>query len=207
MNLLHGAKVAHEAILPGCAYVVYIPAGCSWAGTTGCNKRCRPPPAPHHSQSGAWSPRPQSRPASASFHPLRYAWCAAAPAGPARLTPQQHARAARDRCPPQVVVPVGAVPGAVLPQYHSLIARHRQVELQLVRSFYKEQQKSPFKFLPWKSGALHFRFAPARPWPRARAAPPGAVPSSVTRRACGRRRRCSRPACWRSCTSTATCWA
>ncbi|KAK9837091.1 hypothetical protein WJX81_002340 [Elliptochloris bilobata] len=59
-----------------------------------------------------------------------------------------------------VVVPVGSVPATVLPRYHSLIARHRQVELQLVRSFYKEQQKSPFKFLPWKNGALHFRFIP-----------------------------------------------
>ena len=57
-------------------------------------------------------------------------------------------------------MPVGDVPASVLPHYHRLIARHRQVELQLVRSFYKEQQKSPFKFLPWKNGALHFSFVP-----------------------------------------------
>ena len=62
----------------------------------------------------------------------------------------------------QVIVPVGEVPATVLLQYHSLIARHRQVELQLVRSFYNEQQKSPFKFLPWKNGAMHFRFIPVR---------------------------------------------
>lgn len=61
-----------------------------------------------------------------------------------------------------MVVPVGEVPATVLLQYHSLIARHRQVELQLVRSFYNEQQKSPFKFLPWKNGAMHFRFVPVR---------------------------------------------
>ena len=65
-----------------------------------------------------------------------------------------------ERLSRQVVVPVGSVPASVLPRYHSLIERHRQVELQLVRSFYKEQQKSPFKFLPWKNGALHFRFVP-----------------------------------------------
>jgi trafficking protein particle complex subunit 9 len=33
-----------------------------------------------------------------------------------------------------------------------------QVDLQLLRSFYKEAQKSPFKFFPWKTGKMHFRF-------------------------------------------------
>lgn len=36
-----------------------------------------------------------------------------------------------------------------------------QVELQNVRSFYKEAQKSPFKFFPWKTGNMHFKFLPA----------------------------------------------
>lgn len=35
-----------------------------------------------------------------------------------------------------------------------------QVELNNVRSFYKEAQKSPFKFFPWKAGNMHFRFLP-----------------------------------------------
>lgn len=35
-----------------------------------------------------------------------------------------------------------------------------QVELNNVRSFYKESQKSPFKFFPWKTGNMHFRFLP-----------------------------------------------
>ncbi len=35
-----------------------------------------------------------------------------------------------------------------------------QVELQNVRSFYKEAQKSPFKFFPWKTGNMHFKFLP-----------------------------------------------
>ena len=37
-----------------------------------------------------------------------------------------------------------------------------QVELQVLRSFYKEQGKSPFPKLPWKTGSLHFRFLPVR---------------------------------------------
>ena len=35
-----------------------------------------------------------------------------------------------------------------------------QVELQVLRSFYKEQGKSPFPKLPWKTGSMHFRFLP-----------------------------------------------
>jgi hypothetical protein len=45
------------------------------------------------------------------------------------------------------------------------------VELNNVRSFYKESQKSPFKFFPWRSGTMHLRFLPdgpaARPSPLA----------------------------------------
>lgn len=63
-------------------------------------------------------------------------------------------------CPVQVVVPVGQAPPELWSQYCSLVTKHRQIELQLLRSFYKEQQKSPFTHLPWKAGALHFRF----PW-------------------------------------------
>ena len=37
-----------------------------------------------------------------------------------------------------------------------------QVELQVLRSFYKEQGKSPFPKLSWKTGSLHFRFLPVR---------------------------------------------
>lgn len=36
------------------------------------------------------------------------------------------------------------------------------MELQNVRSFYKEAQKSPFKFFPWKTGNMHFKFLPVR---------------------------------------------
>ncbi|BDA44212.1 probable trafficking protein particle complex subunit 9 at N-terminal half [Coccomyxa sp. Obi] len=57
-----------------------------------------------------------------------------------------------------VVVPVGDIPPETLAQYCRLVTRHRQVELQLLRSFYKEQQKSPFMFFPWKNGFMHFRF-------------------------------------------------
>lgn len=38
-----------------------------------------------------------------------------------------------------------------------------QVELNNVRSFYKEAQKSPFKFFPWKTGNMHFKFLPVSP--------------------------------------------
>lgn len=37
-----------------------------------------------------------------------------------------------------------------------------QVELNNVRSFYKEAQKSPFKYFPWKTGNMHFKFLPVR---------------------------------------------
>ena len=66
------------------------------------------------------------------------------------------------RPPPQVLLPVGEAPEAVFQRYASLIVRHRQVELNNVRSFYKEAQKSPFKFFPWKQGNMHFRFLPVR---------------------------------------------
>lgn len=41
-----------------------------------------------------------------------------------------------------------------------------QVELQTLRSFYKDQGKSPFRFLPWKTGSIHFRFLPVRFLPK-----------------------------------------
>jgi hypothetical protein len=63
---------------------------------------------------------------------------------------------------PQVLLPVGEAPDAVFQRYASLIVRHRQVELTNVRSFYKEAQKSPFKFFPWKTGNMHFKFLPVR---------------------------------------------
>ena len=108
-------------------------------------------------------------------------------------------------------MPVGDVPASVLPHYHHLIARHRQVELQLVRSFYKEQQKSPFKFLPWKNGALHFSFIPVSvSSSRARSASELAGLCSHTgtrlKLGGGRRKVHSRAAYWRTCTSTAACW-
>jgi hypothetical protein len=57
-------------------------------------------------------------------------------------------------------VPIGEIGEEELGQFANLITRFRQVELANVRSFYKEQQKSPFKFFPWKTGAMHFRFLP-----------------------------------------------
>ncbi|KAK9846875.1 hypothetical protein WJX84_009549 [Apatococcus fuscideae] len=69
------------------------------------------------------------------------------------------------------VVPIGLVPQEFLDQYLGLITKHRQVDLGNVRSFYKESQKSPFKFFPWKTGSMHFRFlseeAASRPQPLA----------------------------------------
>jgi hypothetical protein len=48
----------------------------------------------------------------------------------------------------------------------SLVTPHRQIELANVRSFYKQTSKSPFKFFPWKSGSMHFRFvSPCPPSP------------------------------------------
>ena len=44
---------------------------------------------------------------------------------------------------------------------HSVLMTHAswtQVDLGNVRSFYKESQKSPFKFFPWKTGSMHFKF-------------------------------------------------
>ena len=65
--------------------------------------------------------------------------------------------------PIQVIVPVGQVPPELWLQYCNLLTKHRQIDLQLLRSFYKEQQKSPFTHLPWKAGALHFRFPAVSP--------------------------------------------
>ncbi|GAB4823676.1 hypothetical protein N2152v2_010722 [Parachlorella kessleri] len=59
-----------------------------------------------------------------------------------------------------VLLPVGEAPEEIFQRYASLIVRHRQVEHNNVRSFYKEAQKSPFKFFPWKTGNMHFKFLP-----------------------------------------------
>lgn len=82
--------------------------------------------------------------------------------GPQRRTLPTHPPADRHRLL-QVLLPVGEAPDAVFQRYASLIMRHRQVELNNVRSFYKEAQKSPFKFFPWKQGHMHFRFLSVGP--------------------------------------------
>ena len=79
-----------------------------------------------------------------------------------RCRPPAAAAAVRPPGVPQVLLPVGEAPEAVFQRYASLIVRHRQVELTNVRSFYKEAQKSPFKFFPWKTGNMHFKFLPVR---------------------------------------------
>eukprot|EP01025_Chloroclados_australasicus_P033741 TRINITY_DN3449_c1_g1_i6.p1 TRINITY_DN3449_c1_g1~~TRINITY_DN3449_c1_g1_i6.p1 ORF type:complete len:1325 (-),score=173.53 TRINITY_DN3449_c1_g1_i6:756-4730(-) len=56
------------------------------------------------------------------------------------------------------VIPVGKVPKETFDQYINLIYRNRHVDLHVVNSFYKESGKSPFGYLPWKEGSLHFRF-------------------------------------------------
>ena len=38
----------------------------------------------------------------------------------------------------------------------------RQVELANVRSFYKSDEKSPFKNFPWKTGTMHFHYLSVR---------------------------------------------
>ncbi|KDD72036.1 hypothetical protein H632_c3968p0, partial [Helicosporidium sp. ATCC 50920] len=53
---------------------------------------------------------------------------------------------------------VGEASPAVFDKYASLITRHRQVELSSIKSFYKEAQKSPFKFFPWRTGHMSFSF-------------------------------------------------
>jgi hypothetical protein len=50
----------------------------------------------------------------------------------------------------------------VLVELHKALGLCLQVELHNVRSFYKEAQKSPFKFFPWKTGNMHFKFLPVR---------------------------------------------
>mmetsp|Transcript_26937 Transcript_26937/g.75892 ORF Transcript_26937/g.75892 Transcript_26937/m.75892 type:complete len:1891 (+) Transcript_26937:162-5834(+) len=57
-----------------------------------------------------------------------------------------------------VLLPIGEVPEDVWNQYASLIAQHTQMPLSVTRSFYHEQQKSPFTQLPWSTGALHFKY-------------------------------------------------
>ena len=41
-------------------------------------------------------------------------------------------------------------------------AARMQVQLQDVQSFYQEDGKSPFKFMPWKHGAMHYSFEHVR---------------------------------------------
>lgn len=61
----------------------------------------------------------------------------------------------------QAVLPVGAVPPHLLPDYAHLITSHTVVELASLRSFYREATKSPFRALPWSRGVLRLRFLPA----------------------------------------------
>ncbi len=42
------------------------------------------------------------------------------------------------------------------------LAGMRQVELANVRSFYKSDEKSPFKNFPWKTGTMHFHYLSVR---------------------------------------------
>lgn len=57
-------------------------------------------------------------------------------------------------------------PSSPFERLASLVTPHRQIELANVRSFYKQTSKSPFKFFPWKSGSMHFRFvSPCPPSP------------------------------------------
>ncbi|XP_057959310.1 trafficking protein particle complex II-specific subunit 120 homolog [Malania oleifera] len=66
------------------------------------------------------------------------------------------------------VLPIGAVPTALLRDYASLLVQHRKVELSAISSFYTEHQKSPFANQPWESGSLRFKFmlggSPPSPW-------------------------------------------
>lgn len=56
------------------------------------------------------------------------------------------------------LAPVARFPKEILEGYISWISCYRHVPLPLIKSFYRESQKSPFQSLPWKTGCLHFRF-------------------------------------------------
>jgi hypothetical protein len=58
----------------------------------------------------------------------------------------------------QALIPVGPISEDAFTAYAKLISRHHCLELANVQSFYKEAQKSPFKYFPWKTGHMHFRF-------------------------------------------------
>ena len=78
-----------------------------------------------------------------------------------------------------------------------------QAELTNVRSFYKEAQKSPFKFFPWKTGNLHFKFVPVSR--RRRWVLSGQGGGNSMHVHCRRSWRW-RPARWPRCSRTAARW-
>ena len=51
----------------------------------------------------------------------------------------------------------------------AMLAGMRQVELANVRSFYKSDEKSPFKNFPWKTGTMHFHYLSVRVIPSCQA--------------------------------------
>ena len=105
------------------------------------------------------------------LHGLARAACFAAPLGPAwrahTIIPARHDTST---IPPAPQVELNVCSFCKEAQKSSRLKIHTptilqtlvQVELNNVRSFYKEAQKSPFKFFPWKTGNMHFRFLPVR---------------------------------------------
>lgn len=55
---------------------------------------------------------------------------------------------------------MGDIPEEHLATYIALLTKHRQVELSNVQSFYKPvgEQKTPFKYFPWRTGCMHLKF-------------------------------------------------
>ncbi|MFS7996795.1 putative TRAPP II complex, Trs120 protein [Helianthus anomalus] len=66
------------------------------------------------------------------------------------------------------VIPVGEIHLHLFRKYAGMLARHHNIELSTITSFYTEHQKSPFTNQPWDSGSLRFKFivggSPPSPW-------------------------------------------
>ncbi len=63
-----------------------------------------------------------------------------------------------------VLVQVGDDVNARFIEYSSLVCRFAsQLRLRNVQPFYRAEAKSPFKFYPWRSGTMNFRFVVGRP--------------------------------------------
>ncbi len=63
----------------------------------------------------------------------------------------------------QVIHPVGPIPREVLDGYVDVISRFKHVSLSASRSFYQDPPtKTPFQYLDWNNGYMHFRFLKAR---------------------------------------------